>query len=256
MSDSVAQDQIKAFVDRIMRLREEERAIKADIREIYAEAKGNGFDKTILGKLVNYVEKRSTKGAELAEHEAIFDLYLTAYDSASGKVGTRNAHAHTHDPETGEITEPATAPVVVESGEGKDAPLSATQSQAKASAGNGATEQAIEAPADSVSGEAIRLSGGSGTAEAGESPATPSLQKTQRTVQEPLARIHADPLRSDAAPRKDAGTAAPDPAPRNSRGLRYPEGCERPEACGSSSWRHRCHACEQAFAHDDASVVA
>lgn len=98
-ADSVAQDQIKAFVDRILRMREEERAIKADIREIYAEAKASGHDKTVLGKVVNYVEKRSSKANELAEGEALFDLYLSAYDSASGRTGTvRATHAHEAGP--------------------------------------------------------------------------------------------------------------------------------------------------------------
>lgn len=93
--DSVAQDQIKAFVERILRLKAEVREINADVREIYAEAKGNGFDKTVLGKLVNYVEKRQSDATALAEADAIFDLYLTAYDSAAGKVGTVRA-THTH----------------------------------------------------------------------------------------------------------------------------------------------------------------
>jgi uncharacterized protein (UPF0335 family) len=92
---NVAQDQIKAYVDRILRMKEEAKAINADIREIYAEAKGNGFDKTVLGKLVGYVEKRQTDAATLAEHDALFDLYLTAFDGASGKVGTKRA-THTH----------------------------------------------------------------------------------------------------------------------------------------------------------------
>lgn len=96
MDTGVAQDQIAAFVDRILRLKEEAKALNQDIREIYAEAKGQGFDKTVLGKLVNYVEKRADKPNELAEGEAIFDLYLTAYDSAKGRVGTRRA-THTHE---------------------------------------------------------------------------------------------------------------------------------------------------------------
>ncbi len=105
--DSVAQDQIKAFVDRILRLKEESKAIASDIREIYAEAKGNGFDKTVLGKLVNYVEKRQSNSADLEEGEALFDLYLTAYDGASRSVGTKRA-THTHasestDPDADEV---------------------------------------------------------------------------------------------------------------------------------------------------------
>lgn len=83
MSDSVAQDQIRAFVDRILRLKEEAANIKADIREVYAEAKGNGFDKTVLGKVVGYVEKRANGAADLLEAEALFDLYLSAYDGVS-----------------------------------------------------------------------------------------------------------------------------------------------------------------------------
>lgn len=88
-ADSVAQDQIKAFVDRIIRLREEAKAINDDIREVYAEAKGNGFDKTVLGKLVLYVERRAKDGAALAEGEAIFGLYLEAYDGAVPHAGAR-----------------------------------------------------------------------------------------------------------------------------------------------------------------------
>ena len=95
---NVAQDQIKAYVDRILRMKEEAKAINADIREIYAEAKGNGFDKTVLGKLVTYVEKRQTDASAVLETEALFDLYLTAYDGAVGKVGTKRA-THTHAPE-------------------------------------------------------------------------------------------------------------------------------------------------------------
>jgi uncharacterized protein (UPF0335 family) len=94
--DSVAQDQIVAFVDRILRMKEERKAIDADIREIYAEAKGNGFDKTVLGKLVNYIEKRQNDASGLLEGESLFELYLTAYDSAARQTGTRNA-THTHE---------------------------------------------------------------------------------------------------------------------------------------------------------------
>ena len=49
-SESVAQDQIKAFVERILRMREEAKAINDDIREIYAEAKGNGFGSGFVGR--------------------------------------------------------------------------------------------------------------------------------------------------------------------------------------------------------------
>jgi len=125
-TDSVAQDQIRAFVDRILRMKEERRAIDADIREIYAEAKGNGFDKTVLGKLVNYVEKRASDANALLEGESLFDLYLSAYDSASRQSGTVYAtHAHEAEPEhdadgviieTGEIQESQPAPQAARDG--------------------------------------------------------------------------------------------------------------------------------------------
>jgi uncharacterized protein (UPF0335 family) len=95
VEDSVAQDQIKAFVDRIIRLKGEVKALNVDIREIYAEAKGAGLDKTILGKVVNHVEKMADDANKVMEAEALFELYLVAYQSASGmRIAT-----HTHEAE-------------------------------------------------------------------------------------------------------------------------------------------------------------
>lgn len=73
--DSVAQDQLRAFVERIERMEEEKAAIAADIREIYAEAKGNGFDTKILRQVVKI---RKQDHNERMEQEAILDLYLSA----------------------------------------------------------------------------------------------------------------------------------------------------------------------------------
>ena len=91
MSESVAQDQIKAFIDRILRMKAEAKSIRDDIREIYAEAKANGFDKTVLGKAVQRVEAMETNSAGVQEQDALLDLYLSAYFSAS----------HTHAREGG-----------------------------------------------------------------------------------------------------------------------------------------------------------
>lgn len=74
-SDSVAQDQLKAFVERIERMEEEKKAIADDIREIYAEAKGNGFDVPVIRMLIKI---RKQDHAERMEREAILDLYLAA----------------------------------------------------------------------------------------------------------------------------------------------------------------------------------
>ena len=75
MADSVAQDQIKAFVERIERLEEEKRAIADDIKEVYAEAKGNGFDTKVLRQVIRIRRQDRT---ERLEQEAILELYLAA----------------------------------------------------------------------------------------------------------------------------------------------------------------------------------
>jgi uncharacterized protein (UPF0335 family) len=74
-SDSVAQDQLRAFIERIERMEEEKAAISADIKEIYAEAAGNGFDRKILRRVVNI---RKQDANERMEQEALLQLYMSA----------------------------------------------------------------------------------------------------------------------------------------------------------------------------------
>jgi uncharacterized protein (UPF0335 family) len=74
-TESVAQDQLRAFVERIERMEEEKRAIADDIKEIYAEAKGNGFDTKVLRKIVSL---RKRDYAERQEEDAILELYMQA----------------------------------------------------------------------------------------------------------------------------------------------------------------------------------
>ncbi|KAB0573400.1 DUF2312 domain-containing protein [Brucella pituitosa] len=83
---------LKSFIDRVLRLKEEEDTIKADIREVYAEMKGEGYDKTAAGQLVAYLRKVEKKGREEIEAaNTIFDLYLNEYEN-----GTALA-THTHE---------------------------------------------------------------------------------------------------------------------------------------------------------------
>ena len=74
-SDSVAQDQLRAFIERIERMEEEKRAIADDIKEIYAEAKGNGFDTKVLRQVIRI---RKQDHSERMEQEAILELYMAA----------------------------------------------------------------------------------------------------------------------------------------------------------------------------------
>ena len=70
-----AQGQLKSIVERIERLEEDKSTIQADLKEVYAEAKGNGFDTKILRKVVRF---RKQDRAKRMEEEALLDLYLAA----------------------------------------------------------------------------------------------------------------------------------------------------------------------------------
>jgi len=73
--DSIQGDHLKSIVERIERLEEEKKTIADDIKEVYAEAKGNGYDVKVL-RMVIRIRKRDAN--ERAEEEAILDLYLQA----------------------------------------------------------------------------------------------------------------------------------------------------------------------------------
>jgi uncharacterized protein (UPF0335 family) len=71
----VAGDHLKSFIERIERLEEERAALTADIREVYSEAKGTGFDTKAMRAVVRL---RKLDTADRQEQEAILDLYLSA----------------------------------------------------------------------------------------------------------------------------------------------------------------------------------
>jgi uncharacterized protein (UPF0335 family) len=78
-TDSVAADQLKAFIERIERLEEEKAGISGDIKDVYAEAKGTGFDTKVLRKIIAL---RKRDHAERQEEEAILELYMQALGMA------------------------------------------------------------------------------------------------------------------------------------------------------------------------------
>jgi uncharacterized protein (UPF0335 family) len=80
---SVAQGQLRAIIERIERLEEEKKTITADIREVYAEAKANGFDTKILRKVITLRKKDLV---EREEEQAMIDLYLHALGMAPDKA--------------------------------------------------------------------------------------------------------------------------------------------------------------------------
>jgi uncharacterized protein (UPF0335 family) len=74
-STSFARDQLKAIIERVERLEEEKKAITDDIKDVFAEAKANGFDVKALRAIVRL---RKQDSDERKEHEAILELYMNA----------------------------------------------------------------------------------------------------------------------------------------------------------------------------------
>ena len=73
--NSTAQGQLRTIIERIERLEEDKAAISADLKDVFAEAKGNGFDVKILRKVIRI---RKQDRAKRQEEEALLDLYLSA----------------------------------------------------------------------------------------------------------------------------------------------------------------------------------
>jgi uncharacterized protein (UPF0335 family) len=74
-ANMIAKDQLRAFVERIERLQEEKKTINDDIKDIFAEAKGSGFDTKIMKRVIAL---RKKDDHERMEEEAILDSYLVA----------------------------------------------------------------------------------------------------------------------------------------------------------------------------------
>ena len=70
-----AVDQLKSIIERIERLEEEKKAISEDIKDVYAESKGNGFDVKALRTIIRM---RKQDANERAEQETILETYLQA----------------------------------------------------------------------------------------------------------------------------------------------------------------------------------
>jgi uncharacterized protein (UPF0335 family) len=72
---AVAQDRLRAFIERIERLEEEKATLLADIREVYAEAKSTGFDPKIMRRVVSL---RRMEDADRREQDMVLDTYMHA----------------------------------------------------------------------------------------------------------------------------------------------------------------------------------
>ena len=71
----IAAERLKSFIERIERLEEEKKGIADDIKDIYAEAKGTGFDTKIMRQIIRL---RKMEQADRQEQEALLELYRQA----------------------------------------------------------------------------------------------------------------------------------------------------------------------------------
>ena len=70
-----AKEHLRSFIERIERLEEEKKALADDIREVYSEAKGTGFDTKVMRQVIRL---RKMESADRQEQEAMLELYLSA----------------------------------------------------------------------------------------------------------------------------------------------------------------------------------
>lgn len=77
----VSADRLKSFIDRIEKLMEEAKAIRGDVKDVFSEAKGVGYDVKTMRKLIQI---RAMDSADRAEQEALLDTYLYALGMDTG----------------------------------------------------------------------------------------------------------------------------------------------------------------------------
>lgn len=74
-----AQSRLKSFIERLQRLEEDKAAVMEDMKEVFAECKGEGYDVKIIKKILRLLAKDKAKRQE---EEALTDLYLSALGEA------------------------------------------------------------------------------------------------------------------------------------------------------------------------------
>lgn len=75
MTEAITSGQLRAYVERIERLEEEKEGLAADLRDVYAEAKANGFDPKVMRQVIKL---RKMEPQDRVELESLLDLYMRA----------------------------------------------------------------------------------------------------------------------------------------------------------------------------------
>lgn len=243
MSDhGIARDQLRAIVERVERLHEERKAIADDIREIYAEAKGNGYDVATIKEVVKI---RGKDRNEWAEKSALLDMYLHALgmidDTVPSRVHVRvREDTPEQEPQPSLMAGKAAASIPPEVAAEIDTPETAERGAGpeKAPASDGGAVSALKAQGRMENAVGVE-----------PSPSTPFQSDG----------LHDGRLQAVPAPALDesrdsaAGVEAP-AAPVNldqariANVLKLRPHCQRPERCRSGIATEHCFTCRQTMA--------
>lgn len=215
-----AEAEIKQFIDRVLRLKEEQDTLGEDIREVYAEAKGRGYDKTVLGNVVSHLRKLDKVGRDaLNEREAIFDLYLTAYETGGRAHAPARARENIEEfPVDAKLV--ATVASAVQTETGRKALIAAVDIMIE-------REEQI----DPETGEITNSPETATECAAPEKDAAADERGVEATVEKRSSATHFEP------------PAFLQPKPiKTARD--YRPHCQKPDACGASGLKH-CYTCSK-----------
>ncbi|RWC77743.1 MAG: DUF2312 domain-containing protein [Mesorhizobium sp.] len=256
-SQTVAAGQLRAFVDRILRLKEEQDTIGDDIKEVYAELKGVGFDRTAVGALVTELRKKSKDGAAFEERNSILDLYRSAYEEATKPQAHARARTREniekfppHDVETEQNSSDLTSSPETTDTAGAEPPPSAPATNSNSIAGVPAPQSPTatrEAGADPLAAPAAvsEIPGHATSGAADGQPSKPSSEAARAKNDGPQKAVigQEGPVRGhseQAVTNSDADVPAflkkaPSPAPN-------PD-CQKPQSCRWSHSQASCAKC-------------
>lgn len=253
MSASVADDMIRSFFERWQRLEEEKRTISDDLKELFAEARGNGLDTKALRAV--FREQVGDKAA-IEEFDAICDLYRASLNAPrAGRARESQSYAEAKGREP---AAPNASNRKASNGKSAGTPAALTDTQEQPE--EPATESVLASP---------RLTSLLAAREADESaaPHSPSVAPPADTVAEPQAPQaatvpHSNPQpnllpgavkapEADSSPASGAALSDADvPAflkPEQRKSIAdYRPNCLNPDACGATGLQH-CYTCRKAM---------
>lgn len=241
-------DQLRSFIERVLRLKAEQDELSRDIREIYAEAKSCGFDKTAMGQVVAHLRKVEKRGRdEVAEQSAIFETYLDAYHGITS--GTAVA-THTHEADT-DIPLPADKGEEASPAPERKSTGLATHYEGSEGANTGGDDVDRSASArpsgqEIVGAEPPGIDGGSSLSGSG-----PDLKRAPHSSSEETSCPQHEPSGEQQCDTMGV-TAGRDPQLIQPRWPFKPH-CLRPYACGSAQFDRHCGDCRRAMEGEQAA---